>query len=132
MYRKETLEFCGQTYWRKDGTFKVPLALANGLRLGDIPGHSTLEITELPTVPTDYELFIRSTNAEDDGCFSDLNINAGISLAVDEHVQNRISRVQRLYAPSAAAGKLPESTVFRSQYGDCKMASVGWTLKYPD
>lgn len=100
--------------------------------MGDIPGHSTLEITELPTVPTDYELFITSTNAEDDGCFSDLNINAGITLIVDEHVHSRISRVQRLYESSVVAGKLPESKVMRTEYGDWKMAVVGWSLQYPN
>jgi len=134
MRSRRKLEFCGQTYWEgAGGDFQVPLSVATELRLGDIPAHSTVEVTDLPKVSPDYNLSIRSTNHQDAGEFDELNISTGIFVTVDEHVKRRISRVQRLYAPLEAEGRLPKSDVLRIEYSAAmKMASVGWSLQYPD
>lgn len=94
------------------GVYEIPLSALGGLRIGQLLPHSSVDVTELPTPPPDYDFSISVTNGGGKGDERYLNIFGTASFGGSpEDRQIKMTRIRRAYLPLVERGELPEAFV---------------------
>lgn len=110
---KETFRANGVDYQKVDyGVFRVALSALGDSCLEDLPAHSALEVTGLPSLPQGLVAFAAATNGGEEGEFADLQISAQVHVLAGPGMDARIARVQQAFMPPIQSGALPYPIVF--------------------
>ncbi|MCG8430055.1 MAG: hypothetical protein MJA29_02635, partial [Candidatus Omnitrophica bacterium] len=95
---RETFRANGVDYQMDDsGVYLVGLSALGDSCLGDIPAHSTVKITDLPSLPQGLAAFASATNGGDEGEFTYLQITAQVIVLAGPEMDARIARVQQAF-----------------------------------
>lgn len=94
----------GDKVYRKERTrgylgFCVPISELEGMRLADIPPHSTVDLVGLPESEAGYEFSLTAVNGGDKGTDEYLSIYGGASLTTRGDPRPILDRLRRVFAP---------------------------------
>ena len=114
------------------GEYLVPLHELGEFRLGEIPAHSTIELTDLPESPAGYHLGIRSTNCEDPDDFHSLGITITVSIAGTTNIDRRLSRIRRAFEPEVQSGTVQQPQELRFDLQEQRVSCMGYFQAFSD
>lgn len=97
--------------------YLVPLSELADLKLGDIPPHSSIYVTDLPTARDVDELSLHVTNGAESGSDQYLTVFGYVGVAGDVDLDRRMTRIRRAYTPFVERGLLPNPLVLRNLKG---------------
>lgn len=110
------------------GVYEVPLAEIEDLRMGDIPPHSSVHVTDLPKPPDKYDFYISATNGGDKGVMEYLSIFSYIGFKTDRNPHQRLARIRRTYLPLVADGELPDPLILPEDATPGDFHGAGFTI----
>jgi len=104
-------------YWDSETRgYVVPVGELGRFKLGDIPGHSTIHVSDLPPVPEPYEAELTVTNGGEDGTDEYLSVFCFVGFESEDPHDPRAARLRRAYRPLVDARILPEPMHFPMQF----------------
>jgi hypothetical protein len=126
------LKIGDRRYMKNDspGVYEVPLGELVDLRLGDIPQHSSVHITELQKSADGYHFYLSVTNGGDEGDNEYLDIFGCVGLETGPNPARKISRLRRVYLPFVERGDLPDPLVMPKR--DSSSHGAGFSMNFAD
>ena len=112
------------------GEFRVPLHELGEFRLGEIPPHSTVWLTDLPPSPAGYDLGIHSTNCEDAGDSHSLGITITVGVVGTANIDKRLSRIRRAFEPEVESGAIQNASEMRMDFRGQPVSFIGYTQDF--
>lgn len=122
----------GDKVYRKERTrgylgFCVPVFELEGMRLADIPPHSTVDLVGLPESEAGYEFRLTAVNGGDEGTDEYLSIYGGASVVTRGDPRPALDRLRRVFAPmtmSSVGLHQNPSIVLNEKEGGSEAAAV--------
>lgn len=112
------------------GVYEVPVEELEDLRIGDIPPHSSVEITGLPKPPPEHEFSASVTNGGDEGDYEYLTIFGYAGFEARSDPARKMSRIRRIYLPIVERGELPDPLVMPRTSDRPTSSGAGFTLGF--